>query len=56
MFEGDIDAKENDVSTVLYECARVSKNRNHTTNTDAPVDRWEGLLEENDEAQLWRAD
>ena len=27
VFEGDIDAKVNDVSTVLYECARVSKIR-----------------------------
>ena len=55
VFEDDVDAGVNDVSTVLYECARVSKIRNHTTNTDAPVDRWERLMEENDEAQLWRA-
>lgn len=55
VFEGNIDAGVNDISRVLYECARVSKIRNRTTNTDVPVDRWEGLLEENDEAQLWRA-
>ena len=53
--EGNVDKDVSDVCTKIYECAQVSKFRNLATNAEGLGDRWERLLEENDEAQLWRA-
>ncbi len=49
----DIEAEVNDVCNVLYECARNSKTHNRIANGDVLVDRWERLLKENDQSQLW---
>lgn len=43
----------NDVCSMVYECTRVSKSRDLVLDYDVQVDRWECLLEKNDEAQLW---
>lgn len=36
-------------------CALDSRSCHYAPDGDAADDRWERLLEENDEAQLWRA-
>lgn len=52
---GDIDAVVSDFKSLLFECSRDSKSHNHAPDRDASVNWWECLLEETDEAQLWRA-
>ena len=55
VFCSDIDVVfERCCCVVLYECARHTNSHNNLADYDVSVDRWERLLEENNEAELWR--
>lgn len=53
--EGDAGVAAQHVSDVLYECASASRITVASPDPDTALSRWERLLANNDEAQVWRA-
>lgn len=52
--DDDIDVGVNILSTVLYDSAKDCRSCLPNPDATAPVNRWEGLLESNDDAKVWR--
>ena len=52
----NIDGYVNSVSNILYECSQNSQTRyNVSNNNDNSLERWDRLLNDNDDARVWQA-
>lgn len=54
-FEGNIDDFAVKVNDILYKCSATGRILNSNRNVDITMNRWERLLQEKDDAQVWRA-